>query len=131
MNLHTVEGANPAMVAEVKRLMGRGEEEEDREEEVDASGMLMLKEPVPPVITFMEGLLKEGGKGYHRGVWSEEQDMKTLRHKMAHPDFMKSWELVIKAYLDGEWKDCIKRIKSFQEMYGKLNDGRRMDLLCS
>jgi class 3 adenylate cyclase len=107
-----------AMAAEVRRLLAKGQEADDGDEQKDASGVLLLKEPVPPVITFMEKK-----KGYHTGVWTQEQDMKTLRHKMAHPDFMESWELVIKAYLDGDWKDCIERIAKFQKKYGEMNNG--------
>jgi class 3 adenylate cyclase len=107
-----------AMAAEAQRLISKGNEEEDGEEQKDASGTLLLKEPVPPVITFMDTK-----KGYHTGVWTQEQDMKTLRHKMAHPDFMTSWESVIKAYLDGDWKECIERIAKFQKKYGEMNNG--------
>merc|ERR1711975_131889 len=78
------------------------------------------KEPAPPVITFLDKK-----KGYHVGVWTEEQDMKTLRHKMAHPDFMESWESVIRSFIEGYWNDCLEHLEKFQKMYADKNDGEK------
>lgn len=111
------------MKAEAMRLLhaASGGTDDEEKKDGDSEGDIVgAKEPVPPVITFLDKK-----KGYHVGVWTEEQDMKTLRHKMAHPDFMESWESVIRSFIEGYWNDCLEHLEKFQKMYADKNDGEK------